>query len=110
MINKTQTAHITPAGGNVFADLGFAPAEAIAFKAEADAIIAKKLAIKESLMTEISVWIETKHLKQVDAAKILGITRPRVSDVVHKKTVNFTIDSLCDMVARTGRQVELSVR
>lgn len=31
-----KTSHITPAGGNVFADLGFPPEEAAALKAESD--------------------------------------------------------------------------
>ena len=45
-----------------------------------------------------------------DAARILGVTRPRVSDVVHAKSVKFTIDALVDMLARAGRQVTVSVR
>lgn len=52
MVKKTQTSHTTPVGGNVFADLGFSKAEATALKAESDAIITKKLAIKESLKTK----------------------------------------------------------
>jgi predicted XRE-type DNA-binding protein len=102
--------HITPVGGNVFADLGFDPKEAAALKAESNRIISEKLAIKESLMTELAGWIEEKHLKQAEAAEILGVTRPRVSDVINKKTIKFTIDALVDMLARTGRQVHLSVQ
>lgn len=44
--------HITPVGGNVFADLGFEPAEAL--KAESQRIISEKLAIKDALMTELA--------------------------------------------------------
>ena len=110
MTRTNKAAYITPVGGNVFADLGFSPKEAAALKAKSKKIISEKLAIKESLMTELSSWIDEKQLKQHDAAIILGITRPRVSDVVHKKTVKFTIDSLIDMLARTGKHVELSVR
>lgn len=105
----TGSRHITPAGGNIFADLGFEPEEAAALLAESDRIISEKLAIKEQLMTEITGWIVASKLKQVEAAKILGITRPRVSDVVHKKSVKFTIDALVDMLTRTGKQVMLSV-
>ena len=43
--------HITPAGGNVFADLGFSPAEAKALQAQVRQVIAKKLAIKSSSWT-----------------------------------------------------------
>lgn|SRR5574343_460829 len=106
---ETKSTHITPVGGNVFADLGFAPEEAAALKSESQRIISEKLAIKESLMTELTVWIDAKKLKQAEAAQILGITRPRVSDVMNKKSVKFSIDSLVDMIARTGKHVELSV-
>lgn len=105
----TEIRHVTPADGNIFADLGFGPEEAAALLAEADRVIAEKLAIKESLMTEIAVWIKEKNLKQVEAAKILGVTRPRVSDVIHKKSIKFTIDALIDMLTRTGKQVMVSV-
>lgn len=106
----TKSAHITHAGGNVFADLGFAPAEADALQVQSQRIISEKLAIKVSLMTELADWIEAAQLKQSDAAKILGVTRPRVSDVIHKKAIKFTIDALVDMLARIGKQVQLSVK
>jgi predicted XRE-type DNA-binding protein len=102
--------HITPAGGNVFADLGFEPEEAAALQAESKRIISEKLAIKESLMAELAGWIDEKNLKQAEAARILGVTRPRVSDVISKKSIKFTIDALVDMLARTGKHVHLSVQ
>lgn len=106
---ETKSMHITPAGGNVFADLGFDAEEAAALQAKSKQIISEKIAIKERLMAEISGWIDEKKLKQADAAQILGVTRPRVSDVIHKKSIKFTIDALVDMLARTGKHVMLSV-
>ena len=50
---ETKSMHITPVGGNVFADLGFEPAEATALKSESQRIISEKLAINESLMAEL---------------------------------------------------------
>lgn len=110
MSSETIIKHVTPVGGNIFADLGFEPNEAVRLLAESDAIISEKLAIKDSLMTELAGWIESKHLKQAEAAEILGVTRPRVSDLMNKKTVKFTIDALVDMLARTGKHVRLSVQ
>jgi predicted XRE-type DNA-binding protein len=101
--------HITPVGGNVFADLGFEPEEAAELLAESRRIISEKQAIKESLMTELAGWITEKKLKQSEAAQILGVTRPRISDVINKKTIKFTIDSLVNMLARTGKHVSFSV-
>lgn len=107
---ETKSMHITPVGGNVFADLGFDPKEAAALKADSDRIISEKLAIKESMMTELAGWIEAQKLKQADAAKILGVTRPRVSDVMRKKMAKFTIDALVDMLERAGKRVQLSIQ
>ena len=110
MSSESIITHVTPVGGNIFADLGVRPEEAAKLLAETDAIISEKLAIKDSLMTELAVWIETKKLKQAEAAEILGVTRPRVSDVINKKAIKFTIDALVDMLARTGKHVQLSVQ
>ena len=46
------TTHITPAGGNVFADLGFSADEAKALKAESLRRINNELAIKDSTITK----------------------------------------------------------
>lgn len=107
---ETKITHITPAGGNVFADLGFEPEEAAALKAESQRIISEKLAIREALMDELTRWIDAKKLTQAEAAEILGVTRPRVSDVINKKAVKFTIDALVDMLVRAGKQVQVSVK
>lgn len=100
--------HITPAGGNVFADLGFAPDEALRLKAASDALIRQKLAIQSKLVDEIASWISERGLNHSEAAAILCVTRRRVSDVVNKRGVKFSIDDLVDMLTRAGRQVELS--
>ena len=110
MSSESIITHVTPVGGNVFADLGFEAEEAAKLLSETDVIISEKLAIKDSLMTEIAGWIEVKKLKQAEAAEILGVTRPRVSDVINKKAIKFTIDALVDMLARTGKHVQLSVQ
>src|SRR5271163_3127323 len=48
---------------------------------------------------ELSVWITKHHLKQTEAAEILMVSRPRVSDVVNQKTSKFTIDTLVEMLS-----------
>ncbi len=103
------SAHVTPASGNVFFDLGFAPGEAEQLKARSDAIISDKIRIKETLMTELADWIVQNRLKQMDAAHVLGINRPRVSDLIRKKSAKFTIDALVDMMTRTGREVRVCI-
>lgn len=57
--------HITPVGATVFSDLGFEPEEAAALKGKSQRLISEKLAIKETLMTELTRWIEAKNLTQI---------------------------------------------
>ena len=53
--------------------------------------------------------IAEHQLKQADAARILMVSRPRVSDVVNQKTTKFTIDTLVEMLSRVGKPVRLAV-
>ena len=53
----SKTTHITPVGGNVFADLGFQPDEAAKLKAHSDMIIRTKLQLAES----VSAWIKEQN-------------------------------------------------
>ena len=101
--------HITPAGGNIFLDLGFEPEEAARLKAESDREITQRIALKEQLRGEVISWMEANRLKHGQAAEILYVTRPRLSDVVNGKLSKFSIDSLVAMVIRTGRNVEIKI-
>jgi len=96
-MNDTEIWHTTPTDGNIFDDLGF------------NSIETQKLKIKSDLMIALSQWIEKNKLKQKEAAKLLNISRPRVSDVTRGKIEKFTIDALIDMVEMSGHKVHLSV-
>ena len=60
-------------------------------------------------MYKLSIWIAKHPLKQAEGAEILMVSRPRVSDVVNKKTTKFTIDTLVEMMSRIGKPVTLAV-
>ncbi len=92
-----EVSHITPANGNVFSDLGFEPEEA------------SKLKIKSQLMIEISEWIKSEQLIQEDAALLLKVSRPRISDVMTGKIDKFTIDALVEILQHAGKQVTVKV-
>ncbi len=89
--------HTTPAGGNVFADLGFTGEEA------------ENLKIRSTLMIQIRKIIERDQMRQVEAAELFGVSQPRISDLVRGKIDEFTIDSLVNMLAHAGHQVEVTV-
>ena len=105
----TEIRHVTVPGANLFLDLGFEPQEAERLQAISCKQIDAARGLKEQLMNEIACWIHKNDLKQAQAAEILMVSRPRVSDVVNLKTTKFTIDSLVEMLARTGKPVHLVV-
>ncbi|MGA0569467.1 helix-turn-helix domain-containing protein [Variovorax sp. VNK109] len=108
---KVDTAirHVTQPGTNLFLELGFSPQEARTLQQAARKQINDTHLLKQQLMEELSTWIEEHHLKQAEAAAILMVSRPRVSDVVNKKTSKFTIDTLVEMLSRVGKPVKLAV-
>ncbi len=109
MTVDTKIRHVTKRGANVFLDLGFAPAEAKRLQAAARKQIKDTRLLKQQLMGELSTWISDHQLKQTEAAEILMVSRPRVSDVVNQKTAKFTIDALVEMLSRVGKPVRLTV-
>jgi predicted XRE-type DNA-binding protein len=106
----TEIRHVTKPGANLFLELGFPADEAERLKTASRKQISDTRLLKRQLMEELSVWIAKHQLKQADAAEILMVSPPRVSDVVNKKTAKFTIDSLVEMLSRIGRPVKLAIR
>jgi predicted XRE-type DNA-binding protein len=105
----TSVRHVTKPGANIFLELGFSPAEAKRLHAASRKQINNTSVLKQQLMDELSRWIVKHHLKQAEAAEVLMVSRPRVSDVVNKKTGKFTIDTLVEMLSRVGKPVKLAV-
>ena len=109
MTIDTEVRHITKPGANLFLELGFDKTEAAHLQAESQQRIGDTKALKEQLMDELSNWIAHNHLKQAEAAEILMVSRPRISDLMNKKVSKFTIDALVNMLSRVGKSVRLAV-
>lgn len=54
----SRVGHVTPAGGNIFLDLGFPPDEAARLLTESNREIAAHVALKKHLVDELAKWIE----------------------------------------------------
>jgi predicted XRE-type DNA-binding protein len=106
---NTEIRHVTKQGSNLFLELGFTPREAKRLAAASRKQINATRPLKQQLMQELSVWIARHNLKQSEAAQILMVSRPRVSDVINKKTAKFTIDTLVEMLSRVGKPVKLAI-
>ncbi len=91
MANKKQ-----PLNASVFRELGFDVEESESLKVRAD------------LMIELSGLIERKGWTRARAAEVMGVTQPRISDLVRGKIDRFSIDILIAMLGIAGVQVRLS--
>jgi len=86
---------ITKSSGNVFTDLGFEAGEAVV------------LQMRAKLMNDLRDFISSSGMSQTEAAKRLGITQSRVSDLVRGKWDKFSLEMLVSLEARLGRKVTL---
>ena len=94
---KKEKFKVTESSGNVFIDLGFSPEEATI------------LAMRSQLMGELRIKIRDEEWTQAEAAKILGISQSRVSDLIRGKWDKFSLDMLITLATRAGKKVELKV-
>jgi predicted XRE-type DNA-binding protein len=82
---------------SVFRDLGFPPAEA------------ENLRIRAAMMNALIAHIEKKGLTQAQAARLLGVTQPRISDLMRGRLHLFSIDTLVNFLSAAGLHVSLRV-
>ncbi len=80
---------------NVFIDLGYSPDEAAILQMRAD------------LMADLRKFIRAKKLTQAKAAKILGVSQSRVSDLIRGKWERFSLEMLITLATRAGMRVTL---
>ena len=86
---------LTRSTGDVFRDLGFSPDEALHLK------------VRSELMLNLQKAIAARGLKQGDAAELLGVTQPRVSDLMRGRIDLFSIDTLIDMLTKLGIRAKI---
>ena len=87
---------IERSSGNVFADLGRPDAETHLLKAE--------------LVTRIDKIISQRGLKQVEAAKLLGLSQPDVSRLLRGNFREYSMERLLRLLTALGRDVEIVIR
>ena len=71
---------------------------------------AEHMRIRSSLMASLKQHIKDRGLSQAEAAAALGVTQPRLSDLMRGKISLFEIDALISMLNAAGLRVEVQVR
>lgn len=89
------TEHVTPGGGNIFADLNVPDAEN------------EKLRLR--LLAAIKEWVGESGLTQTEAAAAMGVQQPTLNDALKGRYRKFTIDRLVRMLSGVGKRVDITV-
>ena len=84
----------TASSGNVFEDIGLPDAEDCLIKAE--------------LVSEIAAIIQERKLTQAEAARIMGIEQPRISELLRGRFSSYSIDRLIRYLNRLGTKIEVT--
>ena len=82
--------------GNVYADLGYKNAD--------------EMLVKAQLVAKIAEIIQRKGLTQVEAAKLLGLTQPKVSAMLRGQFRGFSERKLIDCLTSLGRDVQIVIK
>ena len=96
--DESRVPRIRRGSGNVFLDLGFGPVEA------------ENLRLRSQLMIELRERLGALELTQSEAAQLLGVTQPRISDLMRGKIERFSVDTLIAMLGKAGMRLSISVR
>jgi predicted XRE-type DNA-binding protein len=94
----TAKLKITHSSGNVFRDIGFSETEA------------ENLKLRSMLMMRVEKFVSESGLTQAEAAKVLGVTQPRLNQLLKGKIQLFSLDALVNMIASAGMRVTMSVK
>lgn len=94
--NAGRKAQVTHGTGNVFADLKFP-----------DAV---ERQAKVRLTYALNQVLEARKLSQADAARVLGVTQPKVSALRHYKLSGFSVERLMNLLTALDQDIEIAIR
>ncbi len=83
---------------NIFRDLGF------------DVDEAAHLQLRSDLMIQLRKRLTALGATQEQAARLLGVSQPRISDLMRGKIDRFSVDTLVKLLGKSGADVRVSVR
>ncbi|MEC5509947.1 helix-turn-helix domain-containing protein [Klebsiella oxytoca] len=67
---------------------------------------AENMKIRAQLMAVLNSWIKKQGFSQAEAAAVLGVTQPRISELARGKIQIFSVDKLIGMMAHAGLVIQ----
>ena len=95
-MRRKHRVKVTPSTGNAFHDLGFTLTESAQLLVRTDLLLQQTLAAREPTRGQ--------------AARLLHVTQPRISDLLRARVDLLSAESLNDMLARLGVRVRFVLK
>ena len=70
---------------------------------------AANMTLRSRLLIAIEERVKSWNVTQAEAARRLGITQPRLNDLLRGKIVNFSLDTLINLAAQAGLKVRVDI-
>ncbi len=72
--------------------------------------LAASMRARSELVIELTELIKKRGMTQAEAAKLFGVTQPRISDLTRGKIELFSVDALIDMAAVAGLAPQVKIK
>ncbi len=70
---------------------------------------AENMKLRSGLMTALKGHIKSQGWSQAETARRLGVTQPRISDLVRGRIDLFSLDTLVNLATAAGLQVKIRI-
>ena len=70
---------------------------------------AENMKLRSMLMMTLKDHLARAEMTQAQAAKLFGVTQPRISDLMRGKINLFSLDALVNMATAAGLHIEMRV-
>lgn len=70
---------------------------------------AANMSMRSALLIAIEQKVRDWNVTQTEAASRLGITQPRLSDLLRGRIANFSLDALVELAGKVGLSVRLDI-
>ncbi len=71
---------------------------------------AESMKARATIMMRLQKTVRDWESSQSDAARRLGITQPRLNDLLRGKIDKFSLDALFDLASRAGLKVSVAIK
>lgn len=72
--------------------------------------VAENMKIRSVLMMALQAQVRRWDVSQAEAASRIGVTQPRLNDLLRGRIDKFSLDALVNMVARAGLTLQIEVQ